>query len=272
MAVRTTPCNWGPLDFECCPAWDDATPAQRALAESVATEILWRLTGRRFGLCEIKLRPCRKRCHDAPTAGGGWFGGAWGAPWVPYLEGGQWFNSTCGTCLTDCACSELCEIALPGPVDSVTSVKINGVVVPASGYAVHDHRTLVRVGAGECWPDCQDLTADPDDVNGTAFEVTYLQGVPVPPGGLAVASAYACELVKACTNAAGCRLPKGYLLESVTREGVAMRFKDPLELLTSGLTGLGEVDAWIKAVNPYGRYERSSVWSVDRLPPRTVTG
>lgn len=269
MTVRTAPCSWSP-DYSCCPSYADATPELKALAEGVATELLWRLTGRRFGLCEITIRPCRKGCTDGDRLGS-WSGGDWSPPYVPYTQGGQWFNAACGSCLTDCSCATLCEIALPGPVASVTSVQLNGVTLAASEYVVHDHRTLVRVG-GECWPTCQDLAADLDDITGTAFGVTYLQGVPVPAGGRYAAAAYACEILKACTGTSGCRLPNRYLLESLSREGVSMRFNNAADLLTAGLTGLPEVDAWVHSVNPYKRYERSSVWSVDRMPPRTVTG
>jgi hypothetical protein len=269
VTVRTAPCGWDP-DYTCCPSYAGASAELKALAEGVATELLWRLTGRRFGLCEITIRPCRKGCTDGAGLGS-WSSGEWAPPYVPYLQGGQWFNASCGSCLGECSCSRLCEIALPGPVASVTSVKINGVVVPPGEYVVHDHRTLVRLGA-DCWPVCQDLAAEVDDVNGTAFAVTYMQGVPVPLGGRYAAGAYACEILKACTGANGCRLSNRYLLESVSREGVAMRFANPLELLDRGMTGIPEVDAWVHSVNPHKRYERSSVWSVDRMPPRTVTG
>lgn len=267
MTIRTAPCDW-PIDLTCCPAWDTATADMKALATGLATELLWRLSGRRFGLCEAKIRPCRKGCVG-DVRGGSWEGGRWGAPWIPYTQGGQWYNSTCGTCTTDCSCSELCEIALPGPVADVVSVKLNGVALPATAYAVHDHRTLVRIGA-ECWPYCQDLTADPDDITGTAFEVTYRQGVPVPLGGQYAAGVYACEVLKSCTGTAGCRLPKR--VQSVTREGVQLQFIDPLDYLDRGLTGIPEVDGWIRSVNPDALRQASRVWSVDRLPPRTVTG
>lgn len=268
MTVRTAPCNWVP-DFTCCPGYDGASDELKALATGVATELLWRATGRRFGLCDIALRPCRKSCAGDSIAGGTWSGGRWGAPWVPYMQGGQWYNSACGSCVTDCSCGEICELLLPGPVHSVTSVKINGVLVPGTEYAVHDHRSLVRVGDG-CWPDCQDLTADPDDVNGTAFEVVYQQGVPVPLGGQYAAGVYACELIKSCTGQSGCRLPRR--VQSISREGVSMQFIDPLDFLKDGLTGLYEVDAWITSVNPDHLRQVSRVYSVDRLPPRTVTG
>lgn len=250
--------------------WEGASPELQALATSVATELLWRLTGRRFGTCPITIRPCRKSCAEGRAGLGSYGAGGWAPPYTPFYEGGSWLNLSCGQCLGECGCSTMCEIALPGPVASVTSVKINGVVVPAGEYVVHDHRTLVRLGA-DCWPTCQDLAADPDDVNGTAFAVSYLQGVPVPIGGRYAAGAYACEIVKGCTGSTSCRLPNKYLLESVSREGVSMRFLNPLDLLERGLTGIPEVDLWVRSVNPNQMQERSSVWSVDRMPPRTVT-
>jgi hypothetical protein len=264
VAVRVEPCDW-PLDTTCCDKWADADPAKQQFAQKVATELIWRLSGRRFGLCPITVRPCRTSC-DQPELP------AWPPPagqtsW-PVLTGGGWINAACGPCARrrrDCSCVELQEITLPGPVHEITEVRVDGQVLDAAAYAVHDHRLLVRTD-GEVWPDCQDLTAAPDQPG--AFTVTYLQGVEVPPGGRYAAGVYACELLKACTGGQ-CRLPRR--VQSLTREGVTLTFLDPMDFLDKGRTGIPEVDQWLAAVNPTGQRAPSQVYSPDLPPPRTVT-
>jgi hypothetical protein len=221
------------------------------------------LSGRRFGVCPVTVRPCRRPCDGtlAPA-----FGPYYGAgSFTPYLLDGAWING-CGSCTTDCGCGQLCEVVLPGPVDSVLAVKLDGLIVPAADYLVYDHRALVRVDAGECWPYCQDLAA-PDSEPGT-FAVTYGLGTPVPVAGLHAAGVYACELVKACADLP-CRLPRR--VTQITRQGVTYSLLDPMEFLEQGMTGLYEVDAWIRAVNPAGLAHGARVYSPDRRPPRRQT-
>ncbi|GAA3172731.1 hypothetical protein GCM10020001_119020 [Nonomuraea salmonea] len=67
MAVRVSPCGWD-VSPKCCKAWDAASDDVREWAAALATELLWRLTGKRFGLCEITLRPCRAPCPDSGGA------------------------------------------------------------------------------------------------------------------------------------------------------------------------------------------------------------
>lgn len=256
------PCDW-PVEPSCCPAWDTADPDLRARVSAVATEILWALSGRRFGVCPITVRPCRTPCVGglAPAFGPYYGGGSF----TPTLLDGAWVNG-CGTCTSDCSCGELCEVVLPGPVDSVIEVTVDGLAIPPADYLVHDHRALVRREAGACWPTCQDLAAPPTDPG--TFAVTYGLGIPVPAAGLYAAEVYACELVKACTDGP-CRLPRR--VTSVTRQGVTWALLDPMEFLADGLTGLYEVDAWIKAVNPAGLAVGARVHSPDRRPPRRQT-
>lgn len=257
--------------MSCCSSWSSLTAEQQQFAASVAAEIVWRLSGRRFGLCETTVRPCRQPCTSGTGAA---YGPAWpvsgplGAAFTPVLDGGQWLNLACGRCVGDCSCSTLCEVILPGPVDSIVEVLLDGAVVDPGEYLVLDHRSLVaRSDSGGCWPTCQDLSL-PDSEVGT-FSVRYLQGIPIPPGGIGTVSTLACEFGKACANVSGCRLPRR--VQSVTREGVRLDFIDPMTFLDDGLTGLYDVDLWIRAVNPGGLARGARVYSPDRRPPRTVT-
>lgn len=50
------PCVW-PVQSS-AREWADADPDGKAVAAELATNILWALTGRVFGLCEVTVRPC----------------------------------------------------------------------------------------------------------------------------------------------------------------------------------------------------------------------
>lgn len=258
------PCGWV-VDVACCPDWTapTTTQAQRDRAAALATEIVWRLSGMRFGLCPIVVRPCGRDCEGASTyyAAHGSF-----PVWNPVQAEGGWLNCGGCDCAGPCACCRVCEILLPYPVSSVTQVRVGGVVVPPTAYRVDDHRELVRTDGGACWPRCQDLSL-PASMPDT-FEVSYLRGIPVPAGGLAAAGSYACELLRACIGGP-CRLPAR--VQTISREGVTLAIQDTLDFLDKGLTGLPEVDAWIRAVNPGRLQAYSEVYSVDRDPPRVTT-
>jgi hypothetical protein len=64
------PCPW-PLDTACCPGWPEDPEEwddQHVLAVEIATDILWRLTAGRFGLCPELIRPCRRACTPDGSA------------------------------------------------------------------------------------------------------------------------------------------------------------------------------------------------------------
>lgn len=257
-----TPCAPWPLDTSCLPAdWVEPYTADQLAAMNVATEILWRLTAGQFGTCSITLRPCSQKCTDFPS---GLFGPYNGLP-VPFVNGGEWFNMGC-LCRSKCGCGPICEIKLPGPVNSITEIRIDGLVVNPSTYWVHNARRLVRKQP-DCWPECQHMDRPITD-EGT-FSITYVRGEPVPPGGRRAVSYYAVELWKACGNAKGCRLPQR--VREITREGISMTLLDPMEFLDEGLVGLPEVDTWLRSVNPTGRRSQSRVYSPDSARYRRQT-
>lgn len=238
----------------------------RQWASELAVELVWMLSGRRYGLCELTVRPCGARCGEStyfgrvPPSGG----------WIPTLINGAWVNCGRCACTSSCSCCSVCEVVLPGPVHEVSRVVVDGQTVPASAYRVDNHRSLVRVDGGECWPACQDLAAPPDGPG--AFTVAYQRGVPVPPGGLYAAGVYACELLKSCgviTSGECCQLPQR--VQSITRAGVTMTMLESGDFLEQGRTGVPAVDAWIKAVNPRRALAPSTVYSPDRMPPRVTT-
>jgi hypothetical protein len=262
------PCEWT-INTGCCPEWDTYSPQLQADATAWATSILWALTGRRFGLCEVTVRPCGGGCHDGgymtwPVTFDG-STGAIGPSWIPFIDvGGVWRNCACPGA---CSCKARCEVWLPGPVDSVTEVVLDGVIVPAEAYRVDNRSLLVRQD-GECWPQCQnfDLSGIAPDTENT-FLVTYSRGTPVPEAGQIAAGMLACDFARSCTT--GCKLPGN--LSTLSRQGVEVSMIDPTEELNAGLTGVSLVDQWIRSVNPHRRTRRPRVYSTDISAPRMTT-
>lgn len=241
------------------------SPQVTAQAVEVATEVVWALTGRQFGLCEVTLRPCRRECTDFPWPGDGTYNEWAGSSWLgPQLIGGQWFNVVCGRCTQGCSCTSISEVLLPAPVHSVVQVKVDGVVVSGSGYRLDDNRLLVRLGAD--WPTCNDLNLA--DTEPDTWSVTARYGLEVPAGGAWAVGELACELIRAMEGE-DCRLPRN--VTQLVRAGATLQFPPLHELLESGHTGLYLVDQFVATWNPAGLRRRSGVYSVDR-PPHRRTG
>jgi hypothetical protein len=257
------PCLWD-IDTSCNEdVWNAATPAERERATAYATEVLWALTGRRFGLCILEVRPCQRLVEPTyETYGVLWDQGAGGGwSFMPYLDSsGRWNNLAC----PGGQCRPASEVWLPGPVAGITEVRINDQVVDSSAYRVDDFAYLVRQDGGS-WPVAQDFSVDQYDDAGT-FVVTYARGVPVPAAGAAAAGTLAIEFLRACAGG-NCRLPAR--IQSLTRQGVSMQATQTT--IKDGLTGLNEVDNWIYAVNPYQRSQPVRVWSPDQDVRRVTT-
>lgn len=268
----TGPCDWPILgcgtvddygqpdgvDLD-CRALDSLSDVARGAVEQAAVTHLWMWTGRRFGLCEVTLRPCRKDC-----VGSTWQGHRWRAPWLPILVAGEWLNVACGTCGSECDCDTVPSVALPGPVDSVVEVLVDGTPVDPAVYRVDNRRLLVRQDGGR-WPVCNDLSA-PTTEPGT-WQVTYLRGLPVPQGGQLAAGLLACEMAKAVCGDSSCKLPQR--VQSITREGVTTLLLDGFDGLESGQTGIWFVDSWIASQRSAPR--RATVYSPDVRRPRATT-
>ncbi|MCA1841574.1 MAG: hypothetical protein LC792_00015 [Actinobacteria bacterium] len=226
----------------------------------VSVETMWRLSGKQFGLCPVTVRPCRDKCADPIRT-----------EWVrgqlrPVLDGGVWYNDPCQKCTNGCSCVELSEVTLPGPVESIVEITIDGQVLGAANYRVDDHRRLVAQGDLQ-WPTCQDLTVPLGQVG--SFGVTYQRGLPVPAGGLWAAGLLACQLVMACSGSSECSLPAN--ARQIAREGVTLDLAPVLVDGSGFRTGVPEADFWLNSVNPYRATGPSRVYSVDRPRPRTTT-
>lgn len=250
------PCSWS-IDTDCCASWCEASPDLQAAATNYAATVLWAATGRRFGTCELTVRPCGIQCDDC-NQGMYW----WGGVWLPYVFNGVWRNCWCGDMA--CKCEPRCQVYLPGPVESITSVTMNGVLIGPDAYRVDGQQWLVRTD-GECWPRCQDYSVDTGD---NTLEVVYPRGIAGPAALASATGILACEFIKACRGSA-CRLPQR--LSTVARQGVQLTYVNVDQLLERGLTGITEVDQLIMAYNPHGTKTRMRVSSPDLPATRQTT-
>ncbi len=260
------PVDWGCADQEWLEGLD---PTVVARAEAMATRVLWSLSGYQIGGCPIIVRPCAKGCGtsswtQAVVTGGNSdaLGVAVGPWWASIGVDGQWINTACG-CTTDCSCSAVPEVVLPSPVGGIVEVIVDGVVLAADSYRVDNGNRLVRTDGG-IWPRCQDMAAAHDAPG--AFSVEFYNNV--RPDGLAawIAGIMAVEFAKSCTGGK-CRLPAG--VQSISRQGITMEI--PSGLFADGRTGIREVDAWLRVVNPHQVVTPSQVWSPDLRPARRTT-
>lgn len=277
--ISAAPCDPWPVDFSCDTIPDGTSQDVIDRWVQVATEYLWSATGRRIGpSCPIEVRPCRRACMDGfidllrfPGGVANSTGG-----WIPYIGmDGQFRNASLCGCRTDCHCgAELCEIELRGPVYDIVSVTVDGAVVPANTYGVHDGRFLTRLNPvpvpdgedGNCWPSCQDMTL-PATQTGT-FAVNYRTGVAVPALGVAAVSALAAHFIRGCNGGCGCGVGTRQTLQSLSRQGVQLEFGDPQTLFDDGRTGIEVVDYFIRQYNPQGLPNPMRVLSPDYRLPR----
>lgn len=265
MPLHPSPCEPWPFD-PCCEIPEDTPPTEVDRWMMVATTILWSLSGRRYGpSCPITIRPCGRSCIEEliPFT----FGASSGSL-TPYIDAnGAWRNAVCG-CTTDCACEELCELRLDGPVYDVIEVLVDGVTLPPETYRIDSANLLVRLD-GFCWDACQNLAAPPTEP-GTA-SVTYRTGLPLDAAAIAAHSELVCHLLKQCTGSSSCGCKANPNLTRVQRQGLTMEMADPTLIYSEGRTGLPLVDMWLTAVNPYRQWSPSRVYSPDYKRPRGTT-
>lgn len=276
----TTACSW-PVAYVDCKGgcedvWGNWAEGERAAAkawfEAQAVELLWEWTGRIYGLCDVIARPCRDDCDGGRDGSSTFWGrgpgydptfpragrGPGAGGWMPVMIRGEWFNVGCG-CLSACSCgiSGAQMLHLPGPIDSVQQVTIDGEVLPPTAYRIDNRRTLIRTDGGT-WPSCQDLLAPSTDEN--TFEVQYRRGLPAPVGGQVAAGRLACELALMACDSDECALPER--LQTVSRQGITVGVALTGESWHD--TGIWSIDSWVAAVTRPKSF--ASVRSVDVRP------
>jgi hypothetical protein len=198
-----------------------------AVAEQAAQAFLNGASGRRFGTCT-------------------------------HTQRFQVRETSSGTCTAPAQSGNCCAIRLPNtPVQSIVAVKVDGVVIDPSEYAMLGGSRLGRLTG--CWP--QSADCEPGRV-----EVTYTAGIPLRPDSTyyGMAAAAMGEIVReymaGLTNQT-CKLPSRFV--SVARQGVTTTALDPALFLSLSLTGLPMTDNFIRTVNPGGHRRRPRVISID---------
>lgn len=150
---------------------------------------------------------------------------------------------------------EVRRIRLRGyPVRTITSVSVNGEVLPPNAYRVEGKKYLTRTN-GMCWS------------TSSGVEVVYTAGINPPRAGQEAAIRLANEFILAVTDPASCALPER--VTNVSRQGVDYTLLDAQDFLEEGRTGIYEVDLFIKAANPINAKKKPRIFSVD-LPSGTT--
>lgn len=144
------------------------------------------------------------------------------------------------------------EVRLPAPISEIIEVTVGGEEVDLAALHVDNYSLLVRDDGGTF---------------NSNWEVTYLHGEPVPPGGGLIAGILACEYAKALCGTNDCRLPRR--VSSIQRQGVVIGMLDNFTNLEDGFTGIFEIDDWLMAATKPHR--RTVVSSPDVTPPRIRT-
>ena len=268
MPIHTEPCTPWEFTPDCCNVPDGTTQEQIDRARRIATAILWRASGMRWGpSCPYEVRPCRRSCLDDYPLRIDWSGGSGGL--YPYIgTDGLWRNASPCSCSTDCSCGELCEIVLQGPIHTIVSVQDGETLLPPEAYRVDNGNRLVRLD-GNCWESCYDLAAAPGEPG--TLTVTYTVGLPLDDAALHAFSVLVCHLLKDCGTGCGCALSSNRNVSRVSRQGVNLEFAEAGALYTEGRLGIPAVDRWIMLVNPYNLTSPSRVLSPDARRQRVTT-
>ena len=254
----TVPCSWDVVvPAEVCSGWAEYPQTTKDSALWLASTYLWGATGRQYGACPITVRPSQGARSEilyqdfavAPGHAG------LGVPGGPFLFGGRWFNAGCASA---CCGNSACAVVLRGPVASVDEVMVGEEVVPSSAYRVDitgGAWLLVRVD-GECWPMCQNFTADEGEEG--SFTVTYGLGRELPEALKIATAMLACEYAGFLT-AGTCKLPAK--MTRLSRQGVEVELEpaDPGD----GKTGVKFVDEVISTLNPSKRRSPPLLLSLD---------
>lgn len=204
------PTAWVTTD-EFCAKIDGYKPAEVTRAIGAATDFLWRRSGCQYtGDLETTLRPCAPCGHD---------GGC----------GCNWRNV---------------ELETPGdlPVISIDEVRVDGDIIPTSGYTLTANKYLTHRDYSWAWWPYQDMNLDEGELGTWAVDITY--GQAVPSLGIIACIDLTEELLKSC-NGQDCALPQG--VTTISRDGVTYNF----EPISSGYTNIQTVDLFLSPKSPY---------------------
>lgn len=208
----------------------------------IATNHLWRVTGRRFTTYTRTFRPTRAGSCGCEMG--------WGsvASWWSY--GTNWWNGG-----VSCGCAAVQGVELPDLVESIIGVTVEGVPLSPSAYQLLNDRLLVRTD-GLSFPCCQrvDVAAGSP---GT-WSIDFTGGSPPPADGKIAARELAIEIARHLNNSAT-KTRLGARVATVSRQGVTFNVRT----VDKGLTGIPLVDLFIESVQ--NEHVPFSVMNVDTV-------
>lgn len=212
--------------------------ARLTTAIAIASGVLRELAGGRFGQQVVTVRPnlCTPSCTCIGPA-----------------------RATPDRSTPTCTCDWREGLVLPGHVDRVEEVRLDGAVLAPSTYRLFDDRRLVRLDGS--WPCCQRIT-DANDGQGN-FTVRYRLGNAPNDFARWAAAEMACHLALAFVGSEECKLSPHVV--SLARQGVNLAM-DPGAFFREGRTGLDLVDLFLSTYNPTRQRTRPTIASPDRLP------
>lgn len=201
---------------------------------ALASEVLWALTGRRWG---------GERTHTVEVVAPAAADSPGAVAVQPQLIDGEVYN---------CGCCGPARVRLPHDgITTVEEVTVSGAVRPPGSYRLDRAHLLDLTGRG--WP-----TRPP------GFTVRYTAGSPPPEGGKRAAALLAREHARARMGD-----PASVLLlnlTSRTRQAITETFVPAADLIERGMTGVPQVDSWVATVNPAKLTRRARAWSPDTAP------
>lgn len=212
----------------------------------VASQILYLLSGRRFGVRTETIRPFAQQC-----------GAGWQRNFIP--------TDLWAFAPVDLGEAGPAYLELKSPVQQINSITLDGEVLPASEYRLYDSKKLFRANGG-CWPSFQNL--DLANTERGTFEIEFVWGTPVPDGGKMAAQVFATELSK-YVNQEPSAFPDRTI--SFSRQGVSGTLLDASQFFKEAKTGLFLVDLWLSAINPNGNRRRPTITSPESITNARVT-
>lgn len=267
MAQPTGLCSpWVTADELPDSMFGDLTEDEVDQAATFASEVLYVLSNRYWpGVCDRLVRPDLglRSWRAAEPGGGAWTDARWPGWWGASSYG--WYGPRVLMC--DAA---LTRFTLPGPVQSVTEIMIDGDTLDPSAYLVEGRSTLVRVD-GDSWPTGQDLTrATSSDESGgaPAWHVAYEWGEDPPSSGVLACRSLLVELLTALGgDCDSCRLPWAGAVASVSRKGTSVNYGSLHDQFANGYVGLADVDLWLNtARGGQWRPRRARIGRADARP------
>lgn len=228
---------------------DTVLEADTLEVRTIASNVIAALSGWTVtGVCSATVRPQGVIFLDEGGAPFASQRGGYGATW----------NGGGAGCLTG--------VPLEWPVRGITSVYVDGVLVPPNKYALVDDRYLVRTDLVS-WPYWQYIERKRTELY--TFEITYTFGSDIPYTTPAATSEIACDLFAGC-NGAECKLPAS--ARAVSTQGLSLDLQPVLHEvgMQSAAGEFRKVQEFLAIVNPNNQPFPTEVRSPDMPRLRKV--